>query len=117
MDEGLVPAFNLAMYVANASRTDFHTTAKMSGYGESEYPFSVCIQQLDLIDKRNTQSSAARQENLPTVPKRWTRQDVEVGMFKTGRPNKQQDSQLERQKLDWEKDRREKRREGVGGDC
>lgn len=110
MDGGLVPAFNLAMYVAEASHTNCDTTSKMSGYGESEYPFGVLDEQiLELIEKRNTQSPAKRQAELPTVPKRWTRQDADVGVFKTGRPNKQQYGQMERQKLDWEKDRREKR--------
>lgn len=112
MDGGLVPSFNLAMYVADASHTDCDTSFKMSGYGESEYPFGILDEQLlELIEKRNTQSPATRQENLPTVPKRWTRQDADVGVFKTGRPNKQQYGQMERQKLDWEKDRREKRSE------
>ncbi|KAG9517158.1 hypothetical protein KCV07_g6376, partial [Aureobasidium melanogenum] len=112
MDGGLVSAFNLAMYVADASHTDCDTTSKMSGYGDSEYPFGILDEQLlDLVEKRNTQSPATRQGETPAVPKRWARQDADVGPFKTGRPNKQQYSQLERQKLEWEKDRREKRRE------
>ncbi|KAG9748471.1 hypothetical protein KCU73_g7077, partial [Aureobasidium melanogenum] len=112
MDGGLVPAFNLAMYVADASHTDCDTTSKMSGYGDSEYPFGILDEQLlDLIEKRNTQSPATRREEISAVPKRWTRQDADVGPFKTGRPNKQQYGQMERQKLEWEKDRREKRRE------
>ncbi|KAH0023453.1 hypothetical protein KCU78_g5406, partial [Aureobasidium melanogenum] len=112
MDGGLIPAFNLAMYVADASHTDCGTTSKMSGYGDSKYPFGVLDEQLlDLIEKRNTQSPATRQDEIPAVPKRWTRQDADVGVFKTGRPNKQQYGQMARQKLEREKDRREKRRE------
>ncbi|CAD0106130.1 unnamed protein product [Aureobasidium uvarum] len=112
MDGGLVAAFNLAMYVADASHTDCDTTSKMSGYGDSEAPFAELDEQLlDLIEKRNTQLPATRQDKLPAVPKRWTRADADVGVFKTGRPNKQQYGQMERQKLEWEKDRREKRGE------
>ncbi|KAG9513068.1 hypothetical protein KCU93_g10170, partial [Aureobasidium melanogenum] len=112
MDGGLVPAFNLAMYVADASHTDCDTTSKMSGYGDSEHPFGILDEQLlGLIEKRNIQSPATRQDEIPAVPKRWTRQDADVGPFKTGRPNKQQYGQMERQKLEWEKDRREKRRD------
>jgi len=90
----------------------------MSGYGDSEAPFAILgTQLLDLIEKRHTQAPATRREELPTVPNRWTRQDADVGIFKTGRPNKQQYGQMQRQCLDWNKDRREQRserRETVG---
>ncbi|CAD0081781.1 unnamed protein product [Aureobasidium vineae] len=112
MDGGLVAAFNLTMYIADASHTACDTTSKMSGYGDSEAPFAELDEQLlDLIEKRNTRSPATRQDGLPAVPKRWTRADADVGVFETGRPNKQQYGQMERQKLEWEEDRREKRRE------
>ena len=51
------------------------------------------------------------------VRHRWTIEDAEVGVFKTGRPNKQQRGQIERQKAKWIKERFEearKRREKVG---
>lgn len=112
MDEGLMAAFNLATYVADASHTDRDNTSKMSGCGDSKYSFgSLDEQLLELIEKRNTQSPAKHQEEIPTVPKRWTRQDADVGVFKTGRPNKQQYGQMERHKLDWEKEKGETRRE------
>jgi hypothetical protein len=112
MDGGLIPAFNLMLYVADASHNDCDTTVKMCGYGDSEAPFGVLdAQLLDLIEKRHAQTPATRQETLPSVPKRWTKQDAEVGEFKTGRPNKQQYGQMERQKLEWNKDRREQKSE------
>jgi hypothetical protein len=112
MDGGLVPAFNLMLYVADASHNDCETTVKMCGFGDSEEPFGILdTRLLDLIEKRHAQSPATRQDELPSVPKRWTRQDAEVGEFKTGRPNKQQYGEMERQKLDWNKDRREQKSE------
>ena len=41
----------------------------------------------------------------------FARADGDVGEFKTGRPNKQQYGQLQRQKLAWENERREEKRE------
>jgi hypothetical protein len=112
VDGGLSPAFNLMLYVADASHNDCQTTVKMSGFGDSEEPFGILdARPLDLIEKRHAQSPATRQDELPTVPKRWTRQDADVGEFKTGRPNKQQYGQMEKQKLEWNKDRREQKSE------
>lgn len=111
-DGGLVSAFNLMLYVADASHADCNTSVKMCGYGDSEEPFGILdAQLLDLIEKRHAQAPAMRQDELPTVPKRWTKSDADVGVFKTGRPNKQQYGQIERQGLEWEKDRREKKSE------
>ncbi|THW94168.1 hypothetical protein D6D17_08096 [Aureobasidium pullulans] len=112
MDKGLVYAFNMAMAVADASHTDCDTTPKMGGFGDSEGPFKEMDGILvRLIEGRNEEAPAKRQEGLPTVRKRWTRADGDVGEFKTGRPNKQQYGQLQRQKLAWENERREERRE------
>jgi hypothetical protein len=100
------------LYVADASHADCDTSVEMCGYGDSEEPFGVLdAQLLDSIEKRHAQSPATRQDELPTVPKRWTKADDDVGVFKTGRPNKQQYGQIERQGLEWEKDGREKKRE------
>lgn len=112
MDKGLVYAFNMAMAVADASHTDCDTTPKMGGFGDSEGPFGEMDGiLLGLVERRNGEGSAKRQEGLPTVRKRWTRADGDVGEFKTGRPNKQQYGQLQRQKLAWENERREEKRE------
>ncbi|TIA31010.1 hypothetical protein D6C79_09530 [Aureobasidium pullulans] len=112
MDKGLVYAFNMAMAVADASHTDCDTTPKMGGFGDSEGPFGEMDGMLvGLIERRNVEGSAKRQEGLPAVRKRWTRADGDVGEFKTGRPNKQQYGQLQRQKLAWENERREEKRE------
>lgn len=43
--------------------------------------------------------------SLPKVPHRWTEDDADVGEFKTGRPNKQQRGQIERQRAAWIKRR------------
>jgi len=69
MDGGLVPAFNLMLYVADASHTDCDTTGGMSGFGDSEAPFDLLdMQLLELIEKRHVQSPATRQEELPSMP-------------------------------------------------
>jgi len=69
IDGGLVPAFNLMLYVADASHTDCDTTGGMSGFGDSEAPFGdLDMQLLELIEKRHVQSPATRQEELPSMP-------------------------------------------------
>ena len=42
---------------------------------------------------------------------RWTPKDADVGPFKTGWPNAQQRNQMERQRLEWETERRQERRQ------
>lgn len=99
-------AFNLLMAIADVSHTDLDTTPKMCGYGGSEGPFKELDEALLALIQRREQPST-KQEKLPKVPHRWTQEDAEVGEFKTGRPNKQQRGQMDRQKLEWEKARRE----------
>lgn len=71
---------------------------------------------LPLIEKRE-RDPQPRDNALPSVPARWTRANVDVGPYKTNRPNKQQRGQIYNQKLAWEKIRtvaRRARREAVG---
>jgi hypothetical protein len=63
---------------------------------------------LPLIERR--EKPATKADTLPKVPHRWTGDDARVGVFKTGRPNKQQRNQMYAQKIEWEKNRREERR-------
>jgi hypothetical protein len=72
---------------------------------------------LEIIGLRDDFECAGKDEGLPEVRHRWTTADAEVGVFKTGRPNKQQRGQIERQKAKWIKERFEearRRREKVG---
>ncbi|KAF4462462.1 glycoside hydrolase family 43 [Fusarium albosuccineum] len=105
-------AFNLLLSMADASHTDLNATVKMCGTGcdESTPTFEMLDEALlPLIQEREIPPSPI--EALPEIPKRWTREDADVGAFKTGRPNKQQRGQMYRQKMAWENNRRQKRRD------
>jgi hypothetical protein len=105
-------AFNLLLSMADASHTDLDATCKMCGTPcDNSIPTFKLLDEalLPLIEAREKPASLAA--DLPEVPKRWTLKDADVGVFKTGRPNKQQRSQMYRQKLAWEKNRRQARRE------
>jgi len=104
-------AFNLLLSMADASHTDLDASCKMCGTpcDKSAPTFKLLDEPLlPLIEAREKPASSAE---LSEVPKRWTPEDADVGPFKTGRPNKQQRDQMYRQKLAWEKDRRQARRE------
>ncbi|KAH8742470.1 hypothetical protein F5883DRAFT_430897 [Diaporthe sp. PMI_573] len=105
-------AFNLLLSMADASHTDLDATCKMCGTPcDNSIPTFKLLDEalLPLIEAREKPASLAAE--LPQVPKRWTLKDADVGVFKTGRPNKQQRGQMYRQKLAWEKNRRQIRRE------
>ena len=105
VDGGLVPAFNLMLYVADASHTDSDITGNMSGYCDSGAPFGFLDNQLlELIDKRHAQSPATRQGDLPNLPEQWKRPDPDVWKYET--LNLQEDVQIQRQKLELEQERR-----------
>ncbi|KJZ70665.1 hypothetical protein HIM_09938 [Hirsutella minnesotensis 3608] len=105
-------AFNLLLSMADASHTDLDATWKMCGTPcDNSLPTFRLLDEalLPLIKARKKPVSRAAE--LPEVPKRWTSMNADVGVFKTGRPNKQQRGQMYRQKLAWEKNRRQARRE------
>ncbi|KAK3691316.1 hypothetical protein LTR37_018677 [Vermiconidia calcicola] len=105
-------AFNLVLSMADASHTDLDATIKMCGTTDDRSkPVFKALDELliPLIEQRSAPCTKATA--LSPVLARWTEQDAEVGIFKTGRPNKQQRNQMYRQKLEWEKERREARRE------
>lgn len=82
-------AFNLLLSMADASHADLGAAMKMCGYGDSEQEFRTLDETLlPIIESRAEPTNCS--ESLPTVPKRWTRADADVGIFKTGWPNKQQ---------------------------
>ncbi|KAF5120839.1 hypothetical protein E5D57_013175 [Metarhizium anisopliae] len=105
-------AFNLLLSMADASHTDLDATSKMCGT-----PCDNSVPTFKLLDDALFPLLEAREKpaslvaRLPEVPQRWTFEDADVGVFKTGRPNKQQRGQIYRQKLAWEKKRRQARRE------
>ena len=105
-------AFNLVLSMADASHTDLDATIKMCG--EKFDSSTPTFQKLDeallpLIEQRAP--PIQRADALPEVPKRWKPEYADVGEFKCGYPNKQQRSQIYRQKPMWEKERREARRQ------
>lgn len=105
-------AFNLLLSMADASHTDLDATWKMCGTPcDNSIPTFKMLDDalLPLLEAREKPASLTA--GLPEVPRRWTVKDADVGVFKTGRPNKQQRGQIYRQKLAWEKKRREARRE------
>ncbi|GAB0134881.1 hypothetical protein EsDP_00003235 [Epichloe bromicola] len=105
-------AFNLLLSMADASHTDLDATAKMCGTpcDESIPTFKLLDDALlTLVEAREKPASLVA--GLPEVPRRWTAEDANVGVFKTGWPNKQQRGQMYVQKLAWEKKRRQARRE------
>jgi hypothetical protein len=103
--EGVKLAFNLVLYIGPHMHGDLEAGGKMCGFGESEEPFAKMDElMLDVIALR-TDVDCGEDAALPEVKHRWTLNDADVGVFKTGRPNKQQRGQIERQKARWTKDR------------
>ncbi|KAF7561030.1 hypothetical protein G7046_g3101 [Stylonectria norvegica] len=104
-------AFNLLLYMADASATDMSATCKMSG---EEHDCTPTFELLDasllsLMELREKPANIGA--GYTEVRKRWQWSDADVGDFLTGRPNKQQHAVMYRQKLAWEKIRRGDRRE------
>jgi hypothetical protein len=98
-------AFNLLLYIGPHVHGDLEASIKMCGFGESEGPYAELDElMLEVIALRDDIPSN-EDVSLPEVRHRWTRDDAEVGEFKTGRPNKQQMGQIERQKAKWIKER------------
>ena len=105
-------AFNLLLSMADASHTDLDAACKMCGtICDNSVPTFKLLDEalLPLIEAREKPASFSAE--LPDIPKRWTVKDADVGVFKTGWPNKQQRNQMYNQKLAWEKNRRQARRE------
>jgi hypothetical protein len=78
-------AFNLLISMADASHTDLDTTPNMFGTirDDSTSTFKKLDEALlPLIEART--APAARTKELAQVPHRWTREDADVGPFKTG---------------------------------
>ncbi|KXT05763.1 hypothetical protein AC578_1068 [Pseudocercospora eumusae] len=101
-------AFNLTVFLGDAAATDLDATIKMCGYGDHEAYFERLDDALlPLIANRKVPKEKLGE--LPEVPHRWTRDDAQVGIFKTGWPNKAQRKEMVNQKHGWEGDRREQR--------
>ncbi|KAE9365663.1 hypothetical protein N431DRAFT_563508 [Stipitochalara longipes BDJ] len=117
--DGVRCAFNATLYIGPHAHGDLEISYKMSGYGGTERPFAdMDDTMLGIIGLRDDLDCAGKNEGveLPEVRHRWTTNDAEVGVFKTGKPNKQQRGQIERQKAKWVKERfkeARKRREKV----
>jgi hypothetical protein len=98
-------AFNLLLYIGPHAHGDLEASIKMCGFGESEGPYAELDEvMLEVIALRGD-IPCGEEVSLPEVRHRWTRDDAEVGEFKTGWPNKQQRGQIERQKAKWVKER------------
>lgn len=111
--DGARCAFNAMMHIGPHAHGDLEATIKMCGYGGTEEPFAelddtmvAIIELREDIDCDGKDDGSA----VPEVRHRWTVQDATVGVFKTGRPNKQQRGQLERHKAAWIKERFEEAR-------
>jgi hypothetical protein len=117
--DGARYAFNAILYIGPHAHGDLEASWKMSGYGGTEGPFAELDDIMcDIIGLREDLDCAGKDDGveLLEVRHRWTIKDAEVGVFKTGRPNKQQRGQIERQKATWIKERFEearKRREAA----
>ena len=107
-------AFNLLLHIGPNAHGDLEASMKMSGYGGHEGPFAEMDEaMLSVIALREDSDCKGKDEglDLPVVRHRWSRADADVGVFKTGRPNKQQRGQIERQKAAWVKERDAEARE------
>jgi hypothetical protein len=117
--EGAKLAFNLVLYIGPHMHGDLDASCEMSGYGEAEDSFAEMDElMLEIIGLRED-VDGGEDAALPQIKHRWTREDADVGVFKTGRPNKQQRGQIERQKAKWTKERNDalrQRREKAGVD-
>jgi hypothetical protein len=115
--DGVILAFNLLLYLAERSYGDMDLHVKMCGYGEGDEAYAELDSALlELISMRaeqdpDSQSFKTEWEPLEKLAPRWTRDDADVGKFKTGRPNKQQRGWMAAQKKSWDEERREKARE------
>ncbi|KAH6663750.1 hypothetical protein B0J14DRAFT_608992 [Halenospora varia] len=65
---------------------------KMSGYGGTEQPFAQLDEgMLEVIAFReDRQFDSSKDSSVSKVSHRWTHGNADVGVFKTGQPNKQQ---------------------------
>lgn len=95
------------LYLASVTATDMDVKFGMCGYeGQCEKPFArLDAALLALLEKRPLPEEKV--DELPKTSSRWTQKDADVGEFKTERPNKQQRNQMDNQRIEWERSRRE----------
>ena len=119
-DDGKRLALILLLHLAEHTYADFELGFRMCGCGEGEKSYEELdatmieiIEQLGICGGLSAAAPTAVNEAFMSKAKpRWDRdRDGDVGVFKTGRPNKQQRGQLRRQKVAWEKERLKVRRE------
>jgi len=104
-------AFNFVMTLADSSHRNIWGFKFSGESGSCQAPFErMDAALLELIDKREQPTATPSPNELPSVPHRWSEEDADVGVFKTGRPKKQQRNAMDRQYIDWEKERRAERR-------
>ena len=114
--EGAVCALNLLLHLAHNAYGDINASFKMSGYGGHKKPYwDMDELMLKVVEKRaaiaNSNSDMQQPLELVEVPHRWSDKDADVGVFKTGRPNKQQRGWIAKQREKWEKERNNLARE------
>jgi hypothetical protein len=84
---------------------DLEVSWKMGGYGGTEKPFAEMDELMLAVIAQREDVDCGEDAALPEARHRWTHKDADVRVFKTGRPNKQQRGQIERQRAKWTKDR------------
>lgn len=109
--EGPRFAFNLMLSIGEHSHGDLNWGFKMSGYGDSEVPYScmdkIMLQVIERLVKDGAPTTIGMEEpSLPTVSHRFTEKDAMVGPMKTsGGPNKQQRGWIAKQSVEWQRER------------
>ena len=113
--DSVTAAFNLMLYLGQHLHGDFGISRAASGYGDNDTAYKELDElMLRIIKRRSTLQLVERSEPLPPLPKRET--EIDVGVFKTGRPNKQQRGRIAKAREKWAKERTDqmrKRREKV----
>ncbi|MCJ1390068.1 hypothetical protein MMC18_002926 [Xylographa bjoerkii] len=88
-----------AKAMAGLHLSDFEKSWAMSGYGDHKKPYNELDElMLSVIKRRAELQPAKKSTSLPQLPKRET--EIDVGGFKTGRPNKQQRGWMAKAKVE-----------------
>lgn len=102
----VIMAFNMLMSSGDATLAGFQPVPLkvygVAGWGDMDD--KLC----ELIDRRPKPD--VRQTELPKVKERWDSDKADVGVFETGRPNKQQRGWLEAARSEWNLEWRKARR-------
>lgn len=108
-EEGVACAFNLILYLGQNIHGDFYASVKMCGYGEHEDAFvqldDTMLKAVLMRTDSQPAGSAVLRASPETSPLPDREAKLDVGEYKTGRPNKQQRGQISRQRAEWARER------------